>query len=229
MFSPERAARAQELMRSMLILEGRPEPKVVAGLDVAYSRRRGTEIGVAVAVALEWGSWRIMACKVAVGPVCVPYIPGLLAFREMQVAAPALSALLGEVGEVDLVVVDGHGVAHPRGFGIASHVGVAFGLASIGVAKRKLVGVEVERGGRRYLIHGGAIVGVIVERGGRRLYVSPGHMVGVEEAGELVAEMLDDTLPEPTRRADAESKRAKRLVAPAGGLKVLNCPQRLAP
>ena len=192
---------------------------------MAYTRRGGLEFGLAVAIALEWGSWRRIACKAAVGPVCVPYIPGLLAFREMQVAAPALAALARELGGLELVVVDGHGLAHPRGFGIASHVGVAFNVASIGVAKRKLVGREVERGGRVYIVHAGAPVGLVLERGGRKLYVSPGHMVGVDEAGDLVGEMLVDSLPEPTRQADAESKRAKKLVPVAGPLRVFDCPR----
>ena len=227
-FSASRAAKAQERLRGLLILEGSVEPRLVAGLDVAYKRTANGEVGLGVAVILEWGSWEQVACKVAVAPVCVPYIPGLLAFREMQVLAPALLAALREA-EPDLVVVDGHGIAHPRGLGIASHVGVAFRKPSVGVAKKRLVGREVARGGRVYLEHEGRIVGVVLARGRGKLYVSPGHMVGVEEAAALVEEMLvpGRKLPVPTAVADEVSKRARTLLRPRDSLAVLDCPSGL--
>ncbi|GAB6148308.1 endonuclease V [Stetteria hydrogenophila] len=228
LFSPQRAARAQELLRSKLVLEGSPSPRVVAGVDAAYSRRGGVEVGFGVAVALEWGSWRLLACRVAVAEACVPYIPGLLAFREMLVMAPALASLRRAV-DFDLVVVDGHGIAHPRGLGIASHVGVAFNKPSIGVAKRRLVGREVEEGGVVYIVHEGVKVGVVLKtRRGRKLYVSPGHRVGLAEAVRLVEEMLGDaSLPRPVLEADRISKAVKKLAParPGGRVIVTECPR----
>lgn len=205
---------------------------MVAGLDAAYRRLGGLEVGVGVAVALEWGSWRLLGCKVAVAEVCVPYIPGLLAFREMMVMAPALSSLIREVGRVDLVVVDGHGLAHPRRLGIASHVGVAFDMPSIGVAKSKLVGEEVVEDGQVFLVHDGVRVGVVLEaRGGRRLYVSPGHRVGLLEAARLAGEMLTGDLPAPTLEADRVSRAAKASLlaarTPGPSPQVRGCPKPL--
>lgn len=203
----------------------------MAGLDAAYRRLGDAEVGVGVAVALEWGSWRILGCKVAVAEVCVPYIPGLLAFREMLVMAPALASLMKEAGAVDLVVVDGHGLAHPRRLGIASHIGVAFDVPSIGVAKKRLVGEEVEEGGVVFIVHRGEKVGVVVEAGGgRKLYVSPGHRVGLLEAAELAREMLDGRLPKPTLEADRVSKAVRTLISlshVAGGPRIRECPRLL--
>lgn len=232
LFSPAKAARAQELLRSKLVVEGSPSPRVVAGLDAAYKKLGNAEIGIGVAVALEWGSWKLLDCRVAITEVCVPYIPGLLAFREMLVMAPALSSLIKSVGSVDLVVVDGHGLAHPRRLGIASHVGVVFDLPSIGVAKKKLVGEEVEDGGEVFMVHKGVKVGVVVRtRSGKKLYVSPGHKVGLMEAARLVREMLLDGLPKPTLEADRVSKAVRSLLGSlkTGGLplRVKECPTLL--
>ncbi len=201
---------------------------MVAGLDAAYKKLGSTEIGVGVAIALEWGSWRLLGCKVAATEVCVPYIPGLLAFRETLVMAPALSSLIRTVGGVDLIVVDGHGLAHPRRLGIASHIGVAFDIPSIGVAKKKLVGEEIEEEGEVFIVHKGVKVGVVVRsKCGKKLYVSPGHRVGLLEAAQLVREMLLDGLPKPTLEADRVSKAVRSLLGSSragGGLRVRECP-----
>lgn len=215
-FNTARAERAQRLLaRRVMLRDEFPPLKRVAGLDVSYLRTGDGEVGVGVAVLLDYPSLRPRECVVYVDRVCVPYIPGFLAFREMAVAAPALARLSG----FDLVIVDGHGIAHPRRFGIASHVGVVFGKPSIGVAKRRLAGLEADDGGKTYIILGGEKVGVVIRRGRSRLYVSPGNKVSVDTAGRLVESMLKAgrRLPEPTRVADEVSKAVKHSLRGEGG------------
>jgi len=217
-FSPEKAAAAQLKLRQKVVLEDNYPPlRRIAGLDVAYMKVGGVEYGVGVAVALSYPSLNVEACVAYVTRVCVPYIPGLLAYREMVVLAPALLRLSRKT-PIDLVVVDGHGIAHPRGLGIASHVGVTFNMPSIGVAKRRLYGREVEEQGKRLVIDDeGRPIAVIVESGrGSRIYVSPGHRVSVFTAGRIVRSMLRKgrRLPEPTRIADSITKSLRRRLQP---------------
>lgn len=212
-FNATRASRAQRLLRGMVKLEDQPgEPRVVAGLDAAYTRMRGKSIGIGVAVAIDADSLKPVSCKWYAAEVCVPYIPGLLAFREMRIMAPPLSILAEEVS-IDMVIVDGHGIAHPRGFGIASHVGVAFRIPSIGVAKKRLYGELRKIGDRTYLMDGDKPIGVYT--GG--IYISPGHMVTVERAARIVERLrVRGKLPEPTRVADMVTKRLKRRIPGLG-------------
>ena len=209
-FSPERAIRAQRLLASKVVVEDDfPPIRLVAGIDVAYSKSADTTVGVGVAVLLSYPSLRVVDCVAYVAPICVPYIPGLLAFREARVLAPALYRLVRRRG-VDLVVVDGHGLAHPRRLGIASHIGVVFNIPSIGVAKKKLYGKTVTIGGVEYLVdERGEKIGVVLKRRRRAsIYVSPGHRVSVDTAARLVEKMTlpGRKLPEPTRIADHYTK-----------------------
>ncbi len=215
-FNVSKAERAQRILsRRVTLRDDYPPLHKVAGLDVAYAKRGEDIIGIGVAVLLEYPSMKVRSCTVYLDKVCVPYIPGFLAFREMAVLGPAIAKL----EKPDLVVVDGHGIAHPRRFGIASHVGVVTGLPSIGVAKRRLTGVEVEDHGKIYIVHGGEKVGVVIRRGRSRIYVSPGHRVSVDGAARLIESMTLGArrLPEPTRVADSISKIVRRAVS-AGGV-----------
>ena len=137
-----------------------------------------------------------------------PYVPGYLSFREIPV-------LLGAFRKIrrrpDLVVCDGQGVAHPRRFGLASHLGLVLGMPSIGCAKSRLVGdhdePRRERGSSVPLIFEGREVGAVVRTrdGVAPLYVSPGHRIDVEGAARLVLSCCRGVrLPEPTRRAHME-------------------------
>jgi len=211
-FNATRAARAQTILSNLISIEDELEKlDVVAGLDVSYFNINGVEYGVGVMVTLKYPELKPQRCFYTVRRVCVPYIPGLLAFREMEVLAPLLVHGLSEVN-VDLILVDGHGIAHPRGFGIASHVGLAFNLPSIGVAKRLLAGREELVGGRILIIHEGRVVGGVLETEHGKLYISPGHRVSVDTSIKLVGTMIrrGSRLPEPTRLADEISKRLKK-------------------
>jgi deoxyribonuclease V len=195
------------------------EPRVFVGVDAAYSRKYG---GVAVAAVVDHAG-RLVAFSVAVGEPPLEYIPGLLAFREAPLFYAALQGL--DV-DFDVLVVDGHGLSHPRHAGIASHMGLALGKPSIGVAKKKLYGRVKSLDKPKPLGDGVLLEGYIVEeRGspmelaaivrsptGRRLYISPGAHITLDEAVNIVARLLgrEFSLPAPTYYADKLSKMIAR-------------------
>jgi len=155
---------------------------------------------------------RVVEERVVVRPLRFPYVPGLLSFRE----APALLAALRRLrSEPDVLVCDGHGLAHPRRFGIACHVGVLTGLPTVGCAKSRLVGAYVDparrRGARSPLVDAGHVIGSVLrtQADAKPLFVSVGHRVDLRSSLRLVlACARDHRLAEPVRLAD-------RLVAAA--------------
>ncbi|MEM1641080.1 MAG: endonuclease V [Acidilobaceae archaeon] len=208
-FRRDIAIKAQTLLASRVVLEDHiGDIREVAGLDVAYVKLENVELGIGVASLIDWVSLEHKASFYVIKPICVPYIPGLLAFREMEVLTPLLLEI---ENRADLFVVDGHGIAHPRFFGIASHLGLVFDKPSIGVAKHKLVGLVKEQGDKKVLIYEGKIVAEILDKDGITLFVSPGHKVSLETATKLIKRMnlSPGELPEPTRLADALSKQIK--------------------
>lgn len=209
------AARALqvELARQVRLVDEHPPLRHVAGVDVGFED--GGAVTRAAAVLLDAFTLQPLAEVIARLPTRMPYIPGLLSFREL----PALLQALGQLPQVpDLVFVDGLGVAHPRGLGIAAHLGVITGLPSIGVAKSILVGTHDElgplRGARAPLRYQGKIIGYALRSKDkvRPLIVSPGHRVSMEATPELVlAYCTKYRLPEPTRLADRLASRRDQL------------------
>ncbi|ABM81386.1 endonuclease V [Hyperthermus butylicus] len=190
----------------------------IVGLDAAYSKRYG---GVAIA-ALTTRDGQLLTYSVALGEPPLQYIPGLLAFREAPLFYTALRLL---DSNYDLVVVDGHGISHPRRAGIASHIGIAIAKPSIGVAKKKLYGHEqiVSEDCKPPCIAGyvvdedtGEKLAAIVRTGRSkksRLYVSPGAYTDLDSATTIVLELLEarkTPLPAPTYHADRISKTIAR-------------------
>ncbi|MCE4625281.1 MAG: endonuclease V [Desulfurococcales archaeon] len=216
-FTPSKAYRAQRWIAQHAVIEDMYEPvRIVAGLDVAYRRSEEGSIGYGVVAALSYPSMKLVDCEVFINKVCVPYIPGLLAFREMAVLAPALTRLSSRI-KPDLLVVDGHGIAHPRRAGIATHVGVVFDIPSIGVAKKRLYGREVTYPDGTYLVdeNGNKIAAIITRSGKSKIYVSPGHRLSVKTSSALIRSMLRrGRLPEPTRVADRISKEIRTSLTP---------------
>lgn len=187
--------------------------RLLAGVDVGFEE--GGTITRAAAILLDAQTLQPIAECVARIPTSMPYVPGLLSFREL----PALiDALAGLPSEPDLIVVDGHGIAHPRGLGIAAHLGVVSGRPTLGVAKKILTGSHGELGEERgdkveLLDRQGRQIGWMLrsKRKVRPLIVSPGHRVSMATAAELVLSW--DTgyrLPEPTRLADRLASRRDR-------------------
>lgn len=188
-------------------------PQLVAGVDVSC-RWQSNRFHAAV-VVLNFPDLRPVATAVASARNDFPYLPGLLSFRELPVILQAFR-LLPVVPE--LVLVDGQGIAHPRGIGLASHLGLWLELPTIGCAKSRLYGrhepVGDRRGDRQPLTSpNGERIGVVLRTRDRvkPLYVSPGHLVGIEQAAELVLACGGGyRLPEPTRLAHQASNQQRR-------------------
>lgn len=186
--------------------------RTIAGLDVGFEERGA--ITRAAAVLLDAGTLQPLDMQVARIPTTMPYIPGLLSFREL----PALLQVLGQLPHrPDLVLVDGQGIAHPRRLGIAAHLGIASGLPSIGVAKKILVGTSTApdqaRGARTPLHDGDEQIGWVLRSkpGCNPLIISPGHRVAMASATQLVMRFVTTyRLPEPTRLADRLASRRDR-------------------
>jgi deoxyribonuclease V len=184
----------------------------VTGVDVAYDDER--DLVAAAAVVLDAVTLETVAEATAVGRVSFPYVPGLLAFREIPTVRAALNALPCPPG---LVVCDGYGLAHPRRFGLASHLGVLTGLPTVGVAKNPFTFAhddpDAPRGSHAPLLAGTEEVGrgLRTRDGVKPVFVSVGHRVSLDNAcAHTLALTPDYRLPETTRRADALCRRALR-------------------
>lgn len=222
-----RVARDDQLkLKNLLRLdEDIAPPRILAAVDAAYWGQGG-DFGVAVALTVDVTS-RSFECYYSYGPVCIPYVPGLLAFRELELMAPALIKAVGR-RKVDLLLVDGHGIAHPRGFGLASHLGVALRLPSIGVAKGLLYGQEAPCDYGTCIYIGNTAVGAVLRTPtGSRIYVSPGNLVSLKYSIDVVKTLLIDglRLPYPLQAADAISKDLRSMLRSeeAEGVKVKAC------
>jgi deoxyribonuclease V len=217
------AQQARVLQRTLaerVVLEDDFAPlRLIAGVDVGFEEQ-GT-VTLAAAVLLDADTLQLIAHSVARIPTIMPYVPGLLSFREL----PALLQALRDLPRVpDLICCDGLGIAHPRRLGIASHLGVVTGLPTIGVAKKILVGAHeelpAEKGARVPLWHAGEQVGWMLRSKDRvkPLVVSPGHRVSLASAVELVLRCCRGyRLPEPTRLADRLASRRGEMPAAVDG------------
>ncbi len=188
--------------------------RTLAALDA--STKQGEAL-VAAAVLWDVQEGRVLEVGfAAVNPDEIfPYVPGYLSFRE----APAYLGALAELSHPpDLLLVDGQGVAHPRGLGIASHLGVHLGVPSLGVAKSLLYGkmqgeLPDEAGSAAPLVAKDRQIGWVYRSrtGVNPLYLSPGHRVGLEAGLEFVRALPGRTkLPEPLREAHTWSGRARK-------------------
>ncbi len=169
----------------------------VAGVDATYIN----STAIAAAVIVDFKTLKPLEEAVAVKKVKVKYVPGFFAFREL----PALIKVLKKLAlGYDLVLVNGHGIAHPRFFGIASHLGVVLEKPTLGVARRLLCGSV--KGNE--IIYQGRKVGYVLY-GKRKLYISPGHRISPEKALEIVKRLTVKALPEPLRLAHSLAKAEK--------------------
>ncbi len=208
------ATAVQDELRGRVVLDepGPPPggPLVVAGVDVAYDDER--DVVVAAAVALDGVTLEVVEEATAVGRVSFPYVPGLLAFREVPAVLAALERLAVTPA---LVVCDGYGLAHPRRFGLASHLGVLTGLPTIGVAKTPFTFRHTppgpHRGDTSPLLDGDEEVGraLRTQEGVKPVFVSVGHRVSLDHACAHTLRLAPRfRLPETTRAADGLCRRA---------------------
>jgi deoxyribonuclease V len=167
-----------------------------------------------VAVVLSFPELELLESSEALLPIQFPYVPGLLSFRETPVAIKALENL---TITPDVILCDGQGLAHPRRFGIACHIGVIAEVPTIGVAKSLLVGkyesLGDERGNSAPLIHRNEQIGVALRTKNKvqPLFVSVGHRISLTTAIEIVLQCAPKyRLPETTRLADKMASYRKR-------------------
>lgn len=204
--SYEKAREIQNALRARLILHDEGIPgriQTVAGADISYSR--GSDTFFAAVVVLDFLTMEVIEQASSSGTVTFPYIPGLLTFREGPVLLEAFRKLRVPP---DIIIFDGQGIAHPRGIGLASHMGLFLDTPSIGCGKTRLIGLHDETGNARGdyspLVHDGETVGGVLrtKRNVKPVFVSQGHKIGLERAVEItLASCRGYRLPEPTRKA----------------------------
>ena len=202
---PADARALQEALAARVELANRAPstPAYVAGVDVSGAFSDGETLGAVV--VMTWPGLEVAEVRLARKRPLMPYVPGLLSFRETPVLIDALAQL---VHRPDILIADGQGIAHPRRFGIASHLGLLFDVPAIGLAKSRLVGEAdppgADRGSLSPLIHRGEVVGAVLRtrEGVSPVYVSAGHKIDLETAVHWVlATAVRYRLPEPTRLA----------------------------
>ncbi len=178
-------------------------PHLIAGVDIATGKEHGMATGAVV--VLSYPEFIVVETKVVQGKLDFPYIPGLLSFRELPLTLAVCESLSITP---DLVLVDGQGVAHPRRFGLASHLGLLLDTPTIGCAKSRLCGRHeepgIEAGSYAEVVDRGETIGVALRTrpGVKPVYVSIGHKVDLESAIHWVLECCRGyRLPEPLRLA----------------------------
>ncbi|PAX52327.1 deoxyribonuclease V [Brunnivagina elsteri] len=204
--SQDDAIAIQEQLNKEVITEDKLKDKIefVAGVDMGFEEDN-TVSRAAVAV-LRYSDLEVLETSIAYRPTTFPYIPGFLSFREIPAVLDALEKL--EMTP-DIILCDGQGIAHPRRFGIASHLGVLLDMPTIGVAKSLLVGkhepLSEEKGNWQPLIYQGETVGAALRTrtGVKPVYISSGHRISLETAIAIVLHCTPKyRLPETTRVAD---------------------------
>jgi deoxyribonuclease V len=178
-------------------------PKIIAGLDCAFSKD-GKQI-FASAVVIDLSDFSIIETTTAARKVDFPYIPGLLSFREAPACIDAIEKLKNTP---DCLIIDGQGMAHPRRFGIACHIGVLVDKPTIGCAKSRLIGTFEElprrKGSFSPLVDSGEEIGVVLRTRTdvKPVFVSVGHKCTLDDALNVVLECtIKYRLPEPSRLA----------------------------
>jgi deoxyribonuclease V len=208
----QEAVALQEELRHQVKLTPLPgPPRLVAGVDAICDRQDQRIFGAAA--LYRYPELELVAEAGVAGECPFPYRTGLLSFREV----PILRAALLKLPEPpDVVLVDGQGIAHPRGLGLATHLGLVVDLPTIGVAKSRLIGEgqepDLAAGSYNQLIWQGKLVGLILrtQRDKKPLYLSPGYRITLPECLEItLACVTKYRIPQPVRQADLLSRRLR--------------------
>lgn len=211
--SPREAVRIQLQLRSKLELTDRlPMVRRVAGADLAFDL--DTNRAIAGVVVYSFPEMQEIERVWGESKITFPYVPGLLSFRE----APALLKVFARIrNRPDLIFCDGHGYAHPRRFGITSHLGLLLDTPTIGCAKSLLTGrhtsLPLEAGAWTPLRDGDEVIGAVLRtrENVNPIYVTQGHRVSLPTALKFVLAVLDGyRIPRPTRDADRFVAAVKR-------------------
>ncbi len=205
-----KAIRVQKLLASkVLVRDVGEEIYKVAGVDVGYPSWKKA---LACLVVYDLEEKRFVEAACALCDIKVPYIPGLLAFRELK---PMLMAM--KKASFDAIIVNGCGINHPRKLGLASHLGVVANTRSIGVTRRSLIrGGSLEKRGEYMvrIVNGEEVEAILEAKTGGRLVVGVGHGFSLKTAVSLVMELLEERrrLPLPLAEAHTLSSKLARLL-----------------
>jgi deoxyribonuclease V len=211
--SPAKAVQIQEALRGKIRLSPPKRPfRTVAAADVAYSRRDDT--AYAASLVFSFPDLELLEIQEAAGRVSFPYIPGFLTFREAPILLKTFSPLRRKP---NLLLVDGQGIAHVRGIGIASHLGLLLDIPSIGCAKTRFIGIHRDvpaaEGSSAPLLEGERIIGTVLRTraGVKPVFVSPGHKIDAENSVRMILALCRGyRIPEPLRLAHLAATRLRR-------------------
>lgn len=200
--SPKEAVERQKKLRERIHVQPyKGELQTVAGADISFNR--GSNELHAGFVVLELASLNVVGCSLATKTVNFPYIPGLLSFREIPGLLKAWEQLKIKP---DVLVMDGHGLAHPRRMGIATQFGITVDTPAMGCAKNILTGVHKplneNKGDFQYITDGDEKIGIVYRsrKNVKPIYISPGHNVSFDDTRAIIAQCLTRyKLPETTR------------------------------
>ncbi|MEE9524017.1 MAG: deoxyribonuclease V [Thermodesulfovibrionales bacterium] len=198
------------LVKKVRLVPLRKGPAIIAGIDAAFMDDKI----IAVACLFAYPGITLIERAHVVRNVTFPYIPGYLSFRE----GPAIPDLLRKLkNKPDLIIFDGQGIAHPKKFGLASHIGVLLDIPSIGCAKSRLVGQFREPGAKKgnstLLSYKGEQVGTVLRTrtNVKPVFISPGNKIDFDDSVRIVMNCTTKyRLPEPVRCADIFSKEVKK-------------------
>jgi deoxyribonuclease V len=209
-FSLSKAQKTQRLLSHNVITEDHLPEKLtcVAGVDVAYI----DDLAIGAVAVLDYESLELLEQQTAMCQAKFPYIPTLLSFREIP---PAVACIKKLKLQPDVLLVDAQGAAHPYGCGFASHLGLAAGKPTIGVAKNRLIGENKTVAGQTLLVQNGRVIGSVVttKEGVRPVYVSVGHLVSLGTAVEITKYCTPNSrIPKPILQAHKIAAEEKRRV-----------------
>jgi deoxyribonuclease V len=207
------AVEIQKALRPRLVFKKLPKTiRHIAGADVSFSKR--SNMMWAALVVLTYPNLEKTDQAWAERKVSFPYVPGLLSFREIPLLLDAFTRL---EKEPDVILCDGQGIAHPRGMGLASHLGLLINKPTIGCAKTRLVGdfaeVGPNRGDYSHLLYRGEKIGAVVRTrtNVKPVFVSPGYAVKRDDAVSLVLKCAGPyRIPEPIRKAHLLANRLRQ-------------------
>jgi len=210
--SPKEAIALQKALAAQVRIEPLPTRlKIIGAADISYSKN--SNLLIAVIVSFRWPGLDLLESVHHVCRAAFPYVPGLLSFREVP---PLIEAYRKIKQKPDVLLCDGQGIAHPRKFGFAAHLGLYLGIPTVGCAKSRLCGTHdslpLRKGSSKPLLLNGETIGLAFcsKDGVKPIYISPGHLADIPSSKRLISGCLRRyRIPEPLRLAHIEANRLR--------------------
>lgn len=210
--SPKEAIDLQKTLAERVLIQPLPARlKIVGAEDISYSKH--SDLLMAVILTFKWPGLELLESVHHVCRATFPYVPGLLSFREVP---PLLEAYSKLGRKPDVLLCDAQGIAHPRKFGLAAHLGLCLELPTVGCAKSRLCGSHddppLKKGSSAPLLLNGEQVGIVFRSrdGVKPVYISPGHLSDLKSSKRLVDRCVRRyRIPEPLRLAHIEANRLR--------------------